>query len=134
MRLVVDTNVLISAVLKANSVPFIVVRWIDRHGGLLRSTATEQELLDVLQRPNIRRLTIPSFAEGLRVFLATAELVTIAERIVACRDPQDDKFLELAVSGRADLIISGDTDLLALSPFRNVPIITPAAFVQSVGP
>jgi uncharacterized protein len=68
------------------------------------------------------------------VLLATAELVTIAERIVACRDPQDDKFLELAVSGRADLIISGDTDLLALSPFRNVPIITPATFVQSVGP
>jgi predicted nucleic acid-binding protein len=54
MRLVVDTNVLISAVLKANSVPFIVVRWIDRHGGLLRSTVTEQELLDVLQRPNIK--------------------------------------------------------------------------------
>jgi putative PIN family toxin of toxin-antitoxin system len=134
MRLVVDTNVLISAVLKANSVPFIVARWVDRHGGLLRSAATERELLDVLQRPHIRRLTIPAFDEGLRKLLADAELVTIAERIAACRDPQDDKFLELAVNGRADLIVSGDGDLLALSPFRNIPIIAPAAFVQSVGP
>jgi PIN domain len=54
----------------------------------------------------------------------------IAERIVACRDPTDDKFLELAVNGHADLIVSGDGDLLALNPFRDIPIVTPAAFVQ----
>jgi predicted nucleic acid-binding protein len=42
----------------------------------------------------------------------------------------DDKFLELAVRGRADLIVSGDRDLLALNPFRDIPIVTPAAFVQ----
>jgi len=62
--------------------------------------------------------------------LAAAEVVFITERIVACRDPKDDKFLELAVNGRADLIISGDVDLLALDPFRGVPIVTPAAFVR----
>jgi uncharacterized protein len=44
--------------------------------------------------------------------------------------PHDDKFLELAVNGRADLIISGDADLLALNPFRDIPILTPAAFMQ----
>jgi predicted nucleic acid-binding protein len=48
---------------------------------------------------------------------------------VACRDPTDDKFLELAVSGNADLILSGDKDLLTLHPFRGIPIVTPAAFV-----
>jgi predicted nucleic acid-binding protein len=53
----------------------------------------------------------------------------ITERIVACRDPTDDKFLELAVSGNADLILSGDKDLLTLHPFRGIPIVTPAAFV-----
>ena len=64
--------------------------------------------------------------------LARAELVAITERIAACRDPKDDKFLELAVNGQADLIVSGDADLLALNPFRDIPIVTPATFVQGV--
>ena len=108
MRIVVDTNVFVSAALKANSLPFIVARWIDRHGGLLKSAATEQELLHVLQRPYIAAVTIPSFRDGLARMLAAAELVTITERIAACRDPRDDKFLELAVNGHADLIVTGD--------------------------
>jgi uncharacterized protein len=58
--------------------------------------------------------------------------VAIAERIVACRDPTDDKFLELAVNGHADPIVSGDGDLLALNLFRDIPIVTPAAFVQGI--
>ena len=45
-------------------------------------------------------------------------------------DPTDDKFLELAVNGRADLIVGGDADLLALDPFRGIPIVTPAGFLQ----
>jgi uncharacterized protein len=130
MRLVVDTNVLISAVLKANSLPFFVVRWIDHHGGLLKSAATEQEVLSVLQRPHIASITIPFYREGLAKVLAGAEQVMIAERIAACRDPKDDKFLELAVNGHADLLVSGDADLLALNPFRDIPIVTPATFVE----
>ena len=55
MSVVVATNVFVSAVLKANSLPFTVVRWIDRNGGLLKSTVTEQELLAVLQRPILQR-------------------------------------------------------------------------------
>jgi predicted nucleic acid-binding protein len=51
MRLVVDTNIFASAALKAASFPASVVRWVDRFGGLLKSEATERELLDVLQRP-----------------------------------------------------------------------------------
>jgi predicted nucleic acid-binding protein len=56
--------------------------------------------------------------------------VSITERITACRDPRDDKFLELAMGGHADVIVSGDADLLALDTFRNIPIITPAAFAH----
>jgi uncharacterized protein len=55
----------------------------------------------------------------------------LPERIAACRDATDDKFLELAVSGVADLILSGDGDLLVLNPFRGIPIVTPATFVQA---
>jgi uncharacterized protein len=88
--------------------------------------------LDVLRRPHLAAVTIPLFRDGLAKMLAAAELVTITERIAACRDPRDDKFLELAINGHADLIVSGDADLLALNPFREVPIVTVAAFVQSM--
>jgi uncharacterized protein len=60
--------------------------------------------------------------------LSTAELVTITERIAVCRDPTDDKFLELAVNGHADVLVTGDLDLLVLHPFRGIPVIAPAAF------
>ena len=62
--------------------------------------------------------------------LAAPELVVITERIAACRDPKDDKFLELGVSGKAEVIVSGDRDLLDLNPFRGIPIVTPATFVR----
>jgi putative PIN family toxin of toxin-antitoxin system len=130
MRLVLDTNIFVSAVLKANSLPFHVVQWVDRHGELLKSLETERQLLDVLARPHIAAVTIPSFRADLGQLLARAELITITERIAACRDPTDDKFLELAVNGHADLIVTGDADLLVLNPFREIPIVTPAQFVQ----
>jgi putative PIN family toxin of toxin-antitoxin system len=132
MRIVLDTNVYVSAVLKLNSLPFLVVRWIDQHGGLLKSAVTEREILNVLARPHIAAVTIPSFREDLAKLLARAELIAITGRIAACRDPTDDKFLELAVNGHADLIVSGDADLLALNPFRDIPIVPPAIFVQGV--
>ena len=75
-------------------------------------------------------MTIPAFRDDLAKLLARAKLVTVTERITACRDPHDDKFLELAVNGLADLIVSGDADLLALNPFRDIPILTPAAIMQ----
>ena len=56
--------------------------------------------------------------------------MTITERIAACRAATDNKFLELAVNGKADMIVSGDADLLVLNPFRGIPIVSPAAFVQ----
>jgi uncharacterized protein len=64
--------------------------------------------------------------------LAAAELVSIGKRIAVCRDPKDDMIFELAVNGRAELIVTGDADLLALNPLRAIPIVTPAAFVQGV--
>jgi uncharacterized protein len=132
MRIVVDTNVLVSAALKDSSWPAAMVRWLGHHGGLLKSRDTEEELFAVLQRPRIAPKIAPLFLGNMRHMFAEAELVTIAERVAACRDPKDDKFLELAVNGRADVIVSGDADLLVLDTFRAIPIVPPAAFVQGV--
>jgi uncharacterized protein len=131
MRLVVDTNIFVSAALKEASWPAGTLRWIDKYGGLLKSNITEQEVLAVLQRPRFAAKIAPSFLDHIRRMLAAAELVTIAERLAACRDPADDKFLELAVNGKADAIVSGDADLLALDTFRGIPIITAAAFARA---
>jgi uncharacterized protein len=132
MSIVVDTNVFISAALKEKSLPGTAVHLVAESGLLLKSTITERELFVTLARPRLASLIPPRFRNWLSELLAVAELVTITERITACRDPKDDKFLELAVSGHANLIVSGDADLLALNPFRGIPIVSPAAFVQRV--
>ncbi len=97
---------------------------------LLKSAITERELFVALDRPRLAPLIRPRFRNWLHELMAAAELVEIAGRIAACRDPKDDKFLELAVSGQPDMIVTGDADLLALDPFRDIPIITPAAFLR----
>lgn len=130
MRVVIDTNVFISAALKEKSPPGTAVHLAAEKHLLLKSTITEQELFVTLARPRLAPLIPPRFRDWLSEVLAAAELVAITERIAACRDPKDDKFLELAVNGHADLIVTGDADLLALNPFRDIPIVPPAVFVQ----
>jgi uncharacterized protein len=84
-------------------------------------SGSKERVITVMIEPDVPRI------------LAAAELVTITERIAVCRDPTDDKFLELAVNRHADLAVSGDSYLLALHPFRDIPIVTPAMVVQGVG-
>jgi putative PIN family toxin of toxin-antitoxin system len=128
MRVVIDTNVLISSVLKASSWPGFVVRWIGLRGGLLKSVAVEDDLFQVLRRPRIAKVAALIQITALAELFADAEMVTITETFAICRDPADDKFLELAVNGRAELIVSGDDDLLVLGSVRGIPIMTPARF------
>jgi putative PIN family toxin of toxin-antitoxin system len=125
MRVVVDTNVFVSAVLKDSSFPAMALRLVERRGVLLKSEATEFQLFEVLARPYVADLVSGESLAWIQKLMAGAETVRVTRRIEACRDPTDDKFLELAVSGRAELIVSGDADLLALHPFRDIPIIAP---------
>jgi putative PIN family toxin of toxin-antitoxin system len=100
-------------------------------GKILLSFSVLAELYDVLGRKQFRRYISE---EEIRRFLAAltheAEWVGINAQIVACRDPKDDKFLELAVSGQAEYIVTGDADLIALHPFRTIQILTPSAFLE----
>jgi putative PIN family toxin of toxin-antitoxin system len=128
MRVVVDTNIFVSAALKGSSWPGPVVRWIAAFGGLLKSTATEAQVIEVLQRPYFMPRVSNGFRRDLTAILARAETIAITERIAVCRDPTDDKFLELAVNGKANVLVTGDLDLLVLHPFRGIPIVTPQSF------
>jgi putative PIN family toxin of toxin-antitoxin system len=131
MRVVVDTNIFVSAALKSVSWPGMVIRWLDEFDGLLKTGATEGQVIDVLRRPYFASKLPSGYLDRVRSIFSKAEPVTILERITACRDPTDDKFLELAVNGRAEMIVTGDLDLLALHPFRGIPIITPMAFIHA---
>lgn len=129
MRVVIDTNIFISAAMRENSIPARVVGvTVDKHQ-LLVSEATKLELVHVLERPQIVRLVSARFVAWLSKILSTIESITITEIVTDCRDKKDNKFLELAISGHADLIVSGDNDLLVLHPFRGIPILTPAQFL-----
>jgi uncharacterized protein len=130
MRLVLDTNILVSAALKDKSLPNLAVHRAAQDGLLLKSHATERQALDVLARPHLAALIPTATHSWIISLLAGAELIEITESIAACRDPTDDKFLELAINGRADFIVSGDADLLVLNPFRSIPILSPAIFIQ----
>jgi putative PIN family toxin of toxin-antitoxin system len=129
-RIVVDTNVLVSRLLAPRSVPAQAVRRAADDGVLLLSEATAAELADVLGRPKFDPyVSVRDRQQFLRVLLRIAILVPILHRVQACRDPTDDKFLEVAVNGEAALVITGDADLLALRAFRGIPILTPAAYL-----
>lgn len=134
MRIVVDTNVAISAIIKRNSVPNMVFQLAWHHHTLLKSNETEAELRRILQREKLAKLITPSTAAWIDAVLSTSETVAISQNVAACRDQTDDKFLELAVNGRADLILTGDADLLVLGAFRDIPIIAPVTFLRAYYP
>jgi hypothetical protein len=130
-RFVIDTNVFISAALLSNSLPHRVVVWIQKNAILLQSISTSFEIEDVLHRRKFDRY-VPEKQrlDFMRGLLSDAMFVTVEDTITECRDPKDNKFLELAVSGEATAIISGDEDLLVLHPFRGIPILTPRQFLD----
>ena len=98
---------------------------------LLVSDDTLEELATVLSRTKFDRYVSLEDRKTFILLLGRiSERVTIIRRIQACRDPKDDKFLELAVNGVADLIISGDEDLLTLHPFMDISILSPADYLQ----
>ena len=97
---------------------------------MLVSLATLGELNEVLRRPRFDRyLREEERLEFLATVARDSELVEVTAAVSVCRDPRDDKFLELALSGAATHVISGDDDLLSLHPFRGVAILSPHDFV-----
>ena len=131
MRCVIDTNVFVSAAVFSPSIPRQAVSKVLRGGLLLFSEYTMGELKEVLFRSKFDRYV--SRAERT-LFLGqlgtVAELVPIVQIVRKCRDPKDDKFLEVALNGRADAIITGDADLREMHPWRDIAILSPAEFLK----
>jgi uncharacterized protein len=129
--IVVDTSVLISALLKPNSVPAQALEIARTHYKLAVSTETLTELAKVLSRDYLTRYrTIDEREAFLVLYSELAEVIDITEHVSDCRDPKDNKFLDLAIAAKAQILVSSDSDLLVLHPYQNIDIVTPAIFLQ----
>ena len=129
-RVVIDTNVLISGLLSATSTPARAVDKAVTSAQLVATMETLRELIGKLHSPKFDRYVRRERREALLERVASlVEIIDVLQPIRASRDPKDDKFLEAAVNGRADVIVTGDRDLLDLNPFRRVAIVNPAAYL-----
>ena len=131
MRCVVDTNVIVSASMLSLSVPRQAVERVLREDVLLFSESTVDELKKVLFRPKFDRY-VSREDRGLFVahLSAAAEIISIIQLVRECRDPKDDKFLEVALNGSADVIITGDADLLGMHPWRGIAVVPAVNYLQ----
>lgn len=130
LRFVFDTNILVSGILINSSKPDYAFKQAKNLGTILFSDLTFQELEEILKRPKFNKyVKWETRAEFITKVKLESELVEITEIITICRDVKDNKFLELGVNGKADFIITGDSDLLVLNPFRNIEIITVSDFL-----
>ena len=131
-RVVADTNVLVSRLILPESVPAQVLRQVELNSLLLFSESTMYELADVLSRQKFDRYVSLDDRRGFIERLGKiAEFIPIVQLVRECSDPKDDKFLEVALNGSADMIITGDTDLLAMHPWRGVAILSPLDYLKN---
>jgi len=130
-RIVADTNCLVSRLLLPASILGQAVRKAVDTALLLVSEATMEELADVLSRSKFDRyVSLEDRQQFLRLLGRVSEFVPVVYRVRECRDPKDDKFLEVALNGKADVILTGDADLLALRPWQNIAILSPADYLR----
>lgn len=129
-RVVLDTNVLVSALLfHKGSLAWLRHAWQSDAIRLLASRDTARELIRVLAYPKFK-LTAADREELLDDYLPWCETVAVPDTIEVheCREPFDRPFLALALAAKADALITGDGDLLTVADGFAVPILTPAAF------
>ncbi len=130
-RVVIDTGVFVSRLLRPDSIPGQAVALAQRKATLLISQDTMAELLEVLTRPKFAPyIDAGDLEEIIQALARIAEVIRVSVKVSVCRDPDDDKLLALAAAGGANFIVTGDDDLLVLNPFGSVAIIKPRQFVD----
>ncbi|GAB6273794.1 MAG: putative toxin-antitoxin system toxin component, PIN family [Peptococcaceae bacterium] len=137
MRIVIDTNVVVSRFLSPKGTPAqIFEKWRVEAFELLVSEPVLSEYQKVLSYKHVRachKMTNGEIAEIIRDFRKFAILVNSGEKLeVIKEDPDDNKFLEVAEAGGAEYIVSGDEHLLKLREYRSIQILSPAAFLAAL--
>ena len=128
--IVFDASTVVSAALKADSIPERALLRAEEVDVFALSAAVDGEIADVLNRPKFARPIPHERRERfLRILREAAIWYDPAVRVADCRDAKDDKYLELALAAGAEIIVSSDDDLLVLHPWRGVHILSPADYL-----
>lgn len=133
MHAVIDTNVVASALIRRQGVSGqVLLRLRDGDFTIVYSVPLMVELVEVLSRPHIQQkyhIRSDDITALINLIRFRGELVSPSRQIDACRDPKDNRFLEAAFEGNADVIVSGDADLLDMGEFEGIPILSVAEFL-----
>ncbi len=136
MRVVIDTGVLVSGLIRPEGTTGQVLQAMrDGKFTALYSNETIMEIIDVLGRDKFRlkyHILPDDISALINLIRLRGEVVIYKQRVVDCRDPKDDKFLDVALSGDADCLVSGDLDLISMNPYRYILLTTPAEFVAMI--
>jgi putative PIN family toxin of toxin-antitoxin system len=134
-NVVFDASSLVGALLKADSIPERALLLARSHDTICLSPAVEAEIRAVFSRPKFHKHLAAGRGERiLDLVTAAAVSVTPRETVTDCRDAKDNKYLELALAAGAATIVASDDDLLVLSPWRGIRILTPAEYVKQFEP
>lgn len=132
--IVFDASSLVGAAIGPDSVPRLALHKARGQDQFALSRVVHDEVVEVLHRPRLVRFINPGLRDELLDLLVPgAAWFEPAERVTDCRDPKDNKYLELALAASASTIVSSDTDLLVLNPWRNVRILRPAEYLAGPG-
>jgi uncharacterized protein len=129
--IVFDASTVVGAALKVGGVPERALLRAEAVDVFALSSAVEAELAKVLSRPKFARAIRPERRDHiLEVLRREAVWFEPSIRVTDCRDPKDDKYLELALAAGAEMVVSSDDDLLVLNPWRGVSIMRPAVYLH----
>jgi uncharacterized protein len=131
MIVIFDCNVLLDASIFKRRDSRIALDRSKKTDTIIASQRTFEEFRSVSLRPKFDKyLSLESRLEFILEMQTVIKIIPVSHTVTICRDPKDDMYLELALSGKADCIITNDEDLLVLDPFENIPIITPKEFLD----
>lgn len=132
-RIVVDTNVAISAAILRNSISNKAFSLALKDFQLVSSESTLAELVEVIYRPKLNKyLSDEARLEFLTLVAQASEVVHVTSVITDCVDQKDNQFLSLAVDAGAGIILSGDPHLTDMNPYRKIRIVGPKEFVEQL--
>jgi uncharacterized protein len=128
--IVFDASTVVSAALKADSIPERALLRAEEVDVFALSAAVDAEITSVLNRPKFARsIPLQRRNQFLRILRDAAIWFDPATPVTDCRDPKDDKYLELALAAGAETIVTSDDDLLILHPWRGVRLLMPADYL-----
>jgi len=133
MRIVLDTNVLVSAIFWGGAPHRVLEMWVHDRIEVVVSKEILAEYDRVISQL-ARKEGQDHLAHHWLMFIGQyTTIITARSPVKVCRDPDDNKYLACAVDGDADFIVSGDRDLLVLKEFIGIPILTPRQFLERYG-